>query len=336
MKVLVLMGGVSLERDVSLATGREVADALKSVGHEVKAVDTAAGIELPDDLKPQRENLIGRRPPDTKLIAQLDKKQMLTILDLPELNWADVVFLAFHGGSGENGEVQALLDMAGVKYTGSGLLSSALSMNKALSKRLFSVSGIKTPGYLLIRKGDFSENISLQILERFSPPVIVKPNDQGSTVGLTLVEDEALYDQAIEAVYAVSEEMLVEEYIPGRELTVAVLDDSPLPVVEILPKGKLYDYECKYTSGMCEYACPADLPESLAQTLQGLGKQAFDLCQCRGYARVDFRLDLKGRPFCLEVNTLPGMTTTSLVPKAAKASGLSFAELLDKIVKLAL
>ena len=335
MRVLVLMGGVSLERDVSLASGAAVAAALKKLGHDVIALDTAQGSKLlqnethliPDDIK--------TTPPDLAELARYDREQSMKIANLEDLQSVDVIFLAFHGGAGEDGKIQALLELANRKYTGSGVLASALAMNKEISKKLFQRESIPTPEWILIKKKAYSDMVLQSLMERFPPPSIVKPNDQGSTVGLTLVEEERDYQAAIEAAFDVSDEVLVEEYISGRELTVAVLGEEALPVVEILPKNKLYDYECKYTAGMCEYVCPAKIAHEKSVEIQNLGLRAFRVLNCRGYARVDFRMDNQGNLFCLEVNTLPGMTKTSLVPKAAKAAGISFDQLIGKIVKLA-
>jgi D-alanine-D-alanine ligase len=335
MKVLVLMGGISLERDVSLASGAAVSSALKNRGHEVIALDTAQGSKLiekdarliPDDIK--------TTPPDLAELARYDREQSIKLAALDDLQAVDVIFLAFHGGAGEDGTIQALLELANKKYTGSGVLASALAMNKAISKKLFEREKIPTPRWTLLKSKTYSSDLLSDLIQKFPPPVIIKPNDQGSTVGLTLVENEDDYPNAVEKAFAVSDEVLIEEYIEGRELTVAVLGEVPLPVVEILPKNKLYDYECKYTEGMCSYQCPADLSDEKRNEIQKLGLTAFQILGCRGYARVDFRMDRQGNLFCLEVNTLPGMTKTSLVPKAAKVMGISFEELIERIIKLA-
>ncbi len=335
MKVLVLMGGVSLERDVSLASGAAIARALEELGHDVTTLDSAGESEIatgqtkliPEDIK--------TTPPDLQEISRLDRRQSLKLATLETLPDFDAVFLGLHGGAGEDGTIQSLLELADVKYTGSGRLSSALCMNKAISKKLFEREGIPTPDWMLLKKSEFTEDDFDELRQEFPAPVIVKPNDQGSTVGLTLVEEDDQFMKAIDDAFAVTDEVLIEDYIDGRELTVAVLGDQPLPVVEIMPKNKLYDYECKYTEGMCSYKCPADLPDELAVELQELGLRAFRALNCSGYARVDFRMNAENDLFCLEVNTLPGMTKTSLVPKAAKAAGMSFNDLIQKIIDLA-
>jgi D-alanine-D-alanine ligase len=336
MKVLVLMGGISLERDVSLASGAAITSALKKNGHEVIAIDSAEGSRFLEESTKLIADDIKTSPPDLAQLAHYDRLQNLKLANLDEIRNVDVVFLAFHGGAGEDGTIQALLDLAGRKYTGSGMLSSTLAMNKAISKKLFERESIPTPDWMMINKKDFDDEAFESIKKNFPPPVIVKPNDQGSTVGLTLVENANDYRKAIDFAFEVTKEVLIEKYIDGRELTVAVLGNEPLPVVEILPKNKLYDYECKYTEGMCSYECPANIPLETTLKIQELGLTAFNVLNCRGYARVDFRMDRKGSLYCLEVNTLPGMTKTSLVPKAAKAAGISFDELIDKILNLAL
>lgn len=335
MKVLVLMGGISLERDVSLASGAAISGALKNRGYEVIALDTAQGSKLIEKDTQLIPDNIKTAPPDLAELARYDREQSIKLAALDDLRVVDVIFLAFHGNAGEDGTIQALLELANKKYTGSGVLASALAMNKAISKKLFEREKIPTPRWTLLKSKTYSPGSLPDLLQKFPPPVIIKPNDQGSTIGLTLVENEADCSAAVEKAFAVSDEVLIEEYIEGRELTVAVLGDEPLPVVEILPKNKLYDYECKYTKGMCSYQCPADLSDEKREEIQKLGLTAFQTLGCRGYARVDFRMDRKGNLFCLEVNTLPGMTKTSLVPKAAKVMGISFDELIERIVKLA-
>lgn len=335
MKVLVLMGGVSMERDVSLESGRAVVSALQAKGHEVTAVDTAENNPTAlEHLKAQTGN-IKTTPPDLTEMARYDRQQNLKLLNFSGLLNTDVVFLALHGGTGEDGSIQALLDLADIKYTGSKMLSSAIAMNKAVSKKLFKQANIPTPEWMLVYKKDYDKKVCDEIINSFEIPVIVKPNDQGSTVGLSLVEHSDYLEKAIELAFSVSDEVLIEQFIAGREMTVAVLDNQPLPVVEIMPKNKLYDYESKYTAGMCSYQCPAQISSSKTNELQELGLRAFQALNCSGYARVDFRMNAEDGLFCLEVNTLPGMTATSLVPKAALSAGINFADLIDKIIKLA-
>jgi D-alanine-D-alanine ligase len=325
MKVAVLMGGHSAEREISLKTGRGVAQALRKLGYEVAAVDAADGRLLPAGDEE------GAAPP-----AALAPAQPVQLVSAQAMQEAEVVFVALHGGAGEDGTLQALLELAGKPYTGSGVLASALAMNKAMAKRLFEHAGIPTPRWRLFdARGEQAPKV-FDARELGGYPVVVKPNAQGSTVGLTVVQRAEGLPAALEEAARFGDEVLVEEYIPGREVTVGVLGGEALPVVEIVPSHGLYDFECKYTPGMSEYRVPAPLEPEQARTLQQLGCRAFRALGCRGVARVDFRLSPAGEPFCLEVNTIPGMTPTSLVPMAARAVGISYDQLVGRMLELAL
>lgn len=338
MKVLVLMGGVSPERDVSLDTGKAVSEALARSGNEVVLLDTGAGTHLPQAELARLSASVKPDPPTLMELAELDRQSTLKSVTAADLRDRDVVFNALHGGAGEDGTIQALLDLSGVPYTGSKVLASAVAMDKDISKKIFRFEGIPTPDWMIVRSDEPAafESVIRESLDKFGLPVIVKPSDQGSTVGLSLVKEEAGILPAVKAAAAISKKVMIEQYIAGRELTVGVLGEKALPVVEILPSHELYDYECKYTTGKCDYVVPAKIDEALADELQANGLKAFVSLRCEGYARVDFRLDETQRPFCLEVNTLPGMTVTSLVPKAAKAMGIGFDELIERICRLAI
>jgi D-alanine-D-alanine ligase len=250
-----------------------------------------------------------------------------TLRALPK---ADVLFLALHGGQGEDGTLQALLDLTGVPYTGSGHLASALAMDKDLSKHLFRTAGVPTADWLM------APATPEQVEATLGFPVIVKPSKQGSTVGLSIVRTRAELQPAIDEAFVHDDEVMIEQFIAGRELTVGVLGDETLPVGEIIPKHEIYDYECKYTPGMAVEEFPARLTDDETKTVQSLARKAFDALKLRGYARIDFRMSPDGTFYCLEANTLPGMTQTSLIPQAAAAAGISFPELCDRIVQLAL
>ena len=338
MKVLVLMGGISAERDVSLASGEAIVKALKSAGYKVIALDTAQGQKLLPDTGKYLPEGVKPKPPDTSELEKKGKELALKAIDSFDFSEVDVIFLALHGGQGEDGTVQALLDLTGKPYTGSGVLASALAMNKSMSKKRFEREGILTPEWFLIEDTELSSINSLaeRIEKSFNFPCVVKPNNQGSTVGLTVVSKKQDLKKAFDCAQEYSSHILIERYIAGRELTVGILGDTPLPVVEIIPEHGIYDYECKYTHGKSNYICPAEIPEEKTKEIQAIGLKAFKALGCEGYARVDFRYGEDGRFYCLEVNTLPGMTATSLVPKAAKALGISFPELVDRIAKLAL
>ncbi len=326
MKVAVLMGGRSAEREISLKTGRQVARALEGLGHEVLAVDAANGRLLPAQEEPR-----AALPQ-----AALENWQPGDLVRAGPLQEAEVVFVALHGGEGEDGTLQALLELAGKPYTGSGVLASALAMNKAMAKRIFEQEGIPTPRWLLFDAHGRQTPRVFDARDLGGYPIVVKPNAQGSTVGLTVVQNAEDFPAALRAAAEYGDEVLVEEFIPGRELTVGVLGGRALPVVEIRPRHGLYDYECKYTPGMSDYLVPAPLEEEPARELQALGERAARVLGCRGGVRVDFRYTAEGQPYCLEVNTIPGMTPTSLLPMAAKAAGMSFEQLVSRVLELAL
>jgi D-alanine-D-alanine ligase len=322
MRVAVLMGGRSSEREISLRTGRGIAQALRNLGHETLSIDAADGRLLPAGDEEQGA------PPLTAIEPAAE-----TAIARPEtLARADVVFIALHGSIGENGTLQALLDLTGRPYTGSGMLASAVAMHKAMSKRVFESAGIPTPVWQLLPADAVAGDVEIARLGGF--PVVVKPNEEGSSVGLTIVTEAAGLAQALHDA-APFGEILIERYIEGRELTVSLLGDQILPIVEIRPKSGLYDYHSKYTKGASEYFCPADLPAPLAERVGRLGLEAARVLGCRGVSRVDFRLDRDDEPWCLEVNTIPGMTPTSLVPMAAKAIGMSYDQLVGRMLELA-
>ncbi len=331
MRIAVLYGGSSTERDVSLVTGRAVAGALTEVGHDVLLVDPARGDSPVGAREAIAAAAIGGKPSE----PTGETGKALEAAAGAAVSNADVVFVALHGGTGEDGTIQGLLELAGKRYTGSGVLACALAMDKRVSKLMFREAGVPTPDWRIVTGGD-SGGLASIADGLGGYPLIVKPNDQGSTVGLTAVKDEAGLPDAVALAARFSRNVLIETFIPGRELTVAVLDGKSLPVVEIEPHSGLYDYESKYTSGRSDYTCPAKLPEDVAASLGEVALRAYDALGCVGYARVDFRLDDGHEPSCLEVNTVPGMTATSLVPMAAAAAGMTFSELTDRIVRLAL
>ena len=330
MKITVLMGGTSAERDVSIASGLRIAAALRSRGHDVTSLDTAMGVI---DTAAKRELMaagVRQAPPDLESLAAMSQRSLSPSLGtLPAVRQADVVFLALHGGQGEDGTLQALFDLCGVRYTGTGQLGSALAMDKDLSKRLFRDNGVGTAEWLM------APATAADVRDRLGFPVVVKPSKQGSTVGLTLVRDAAGLGPAIAEALKYDDEVMLEQFIGGRELTVGILGNEALPIGEIIPKHELYDYECKYTKGMAVEEFPARLDPAVTARVQDQALLAFRALKLRGYARIDFRLDDSGGCFCLEANTLPGMTETSLIPQAAAAAGISFPELCERIVRLA-
>ena len=328
MRVTVLMGGTSSERDVSLASGLRVAGALRAAGHDVRVVDTARGALSAADEQAmlEGERVVKTVPPDVQALVRLNRQLPSSVDHVGE---TDVIFLALHGGTGEDGTIQALLDLTGIPYTGSGHLASALAMDKDLSKHLFRAAGVPTADWMMAPA-------SIEdVRERLGFPVIVKPSKQGSTVGLSLVKDPAELPAAIEEAFRHDDEVMLEAFVPGRELTVGILGGEALPVGEIIPVKELYDYECKYTPGMAREIFPADLTPEQTAEVQRLAKLAFGALKLGGCARIDFRMTPEGAFYCLEANTLPGMTETSLIPQAAAAAGVSFPELCDRIARLA-
>ena len=332
LKIALLLGGTSSERDVSLASGIRVAEALRTCGHDVRAIDPARG-PLSDD--EQRALATGRvvqtAPPSQEALRRMAREALPSFAsNLPRQGDADVVFLGLHGGSGEDGTIQALLDLGGVPYTGSGHLASALAMDKDLSKHLFRQANVSTAKWLMAPAGMDEVNAALGL------PVIVKPSKQGSTVGLSIVRNASELQPAVDEAFNFDDEVMIEEFIAGRELTVGILGDIALPVGEIIPKHEIYDYECKYTAGMADERFPAELTKQETARVQDEALRAFRALKLRGCARIDFRMAKDGTFYCLEANTLPGMTQTSLIPQAAAAAGISFPELCDRIVRLAL
>lgn len=301
LRILLLQGGDSSERAVSLSSGARVAAALRAKGHAVTEADPAGD----------------------------------AFAVLPAARAADVVWMALHGGAGEDGTIQAMFDLAGVTYTGSGHLASALAMDKDLSKIVFQAAGVPTAAWRMLRPGDRwpwrTAPFAAEVSTALGLPLVVKPSKQGSTVGLSVVKATQALPDAIALAFEHDDEVMLEAYVPGRELTVGILGDWVMPVGEIIPTHEIYDYECKYTAGMAEEIFPADLPPAVRDEAQRLARLAYDALKLRGCARIDFRLHPAGGLYCLEANTLPGMTATSLVPQAAQADGVDFPTLCERI-----
>lgn len=301
LRILLLQGGDSSERAVSLSSGARVAAALRAKGHAVTEADPAGD----------------------------------AFAVLPAARAADVVWMALHGGAGEDGTIQAMFDLAGVTYTGSGHLASALAMDKDLSKIVFQAAGVPTAAWRMLRPGDRwpwrTAPFAAEVSTTLGLPLVVKPSKQGSTVGLSVVKATQALPDAIALAFEHDDEVMLEAYVPGRELTVGILGDWVMPVGEIIPTHEIYDYECKYTAGMAEEIFPADLPPAVRDEAQRLARLAYDALKLRGCARIDFRLHPAGGLYCLEANTLPGMTATSLVPQAAQADGVDFPTLCERI-----
>ncbi len=329
MKVAVLMGGTSDEREVSLASGVQVARALREAGHEVVAVDTARGVlAAAEEARLLGEGVAGA-PPETGALARLDERDTVALTRDPSLGDVDVYFLALHGGSGEDGTIQGLLDVAGVAYTGSDRLGCSLAMDKEVTKRLLRDAGVPTPDWLT---GPATAD---QVQAALGLPVIVKAAGGGSSLRLVLAHDRRELEAAIEQSERWRDLVLFERYHVGRELTVGVVGGRALPVGEIIPRHEIFDYECKYQPGMAEEIFPAHVPAALAEELQGLALRVHGALRMRDFSRVDFIVDESGGVWCLEANALPGLTANSLLPKAARAAGIGFPQLCDQLVGLA-
>ncbi|MBO8127232.1 MAG: D-alanine--D-alanine ligase [Firmicutes bacterium] len=307
-KVAVIKGGKSAEREISLKTGSQIAAALRKRGHEVQEMD----------ISPQ------------------------LLSDLLAGDY-DIVFLALHGRYGEDGTIQGMLDLYDIPYTGSGVLASALSIDKAMTKRVLASAELPVPPGVEVSRDEFEENpdqIIADLLGRLGLPAVVKPNREGSTVGLSLVEEEDGLRGALETAFHHDDLVLLERYIKGIELTVPVIGNrnpEAMPIIEIVPKNRYYDYESKYAPGGSEHIIPARIPEPVAKKIQEMAIKAYKTLGCRVYSRIDFIYDPETNcPYILENNTLPGMTETSLVPDAARYLGIEFGELLERIISLSL
>ena len=304
MKIFILMGGSSSEKNISIKTGNAVIKALS---------------EKYDNVSP--------------VIVSFDDN--LSFLD--HITNKDIVFNALHGGSGENGDLQSILELNNIIYTGSNSKASKICMDKHVSKLVTQSEGINTPDWILYKDAKFTKQKLFKANDnRFSYPYIVKPNNEGSTMGIAKVDNEDQLDLAISLALEFSKEIIMEEYISGREITVGILGNRTLPIVEIFPKKDFFDYECKYLEGMSEYKVPAKISKDITSKIQKDALAIHEAIGCRHYSRIDFILDKKGQHHFLEINSLPGMTSTSLLPMAAKNAGVEFDQLIDLILNMAL
>lgn len=305
-KVLVIMGGTSTEREVSLRSGAAVTKALAEAGYEA----------IPFDIQPDN------------------------VEKIKEIN-PDVAFLALHGKGGEDGTIQGMLEWMNIPYTGPGVASSAICMDKNLTKKVLMESGVTTPDFIEYEKTDGRsiETVKNEVLARLGLPVVVKSPSQGSSIGVVMVNKEESFIPAVEECLKYGEKVLFEEFVDGVELTVPILGNDELmvlPVIEIESENEFYDFESKYTQGMCRHIIPARIDEKTKKSVEEMAKKAYRAAQCTGISRIDFIVDKKGKPNVIEINTLPGMTEMSLFPDSARYAGITFSELTDKIVKLAL
>lgn len=296
----VIMGGPSREAEVSRRTGKAVAEALRSLGYPV--------VEVEYD------------PP--RLAEQLQKAGV------------EVAFLALHGKYGEDGTIQGAMELMGMPYTGSGVMSSAITMDKIMSSRLFQAAGIRmADSHPYFREDSSLEAIEEDLLRRFRFPFVLKPACEGSTIGIEIVRSRETLPEALRRVFWIEARILAETYLDGEEFTVSVLNGQALPVIQICPHSGAYDYYSKYTRGATEYIVPAPVPEALAEEMKQMALDGYRTAECRGAVRFDFRTDRRGVPYLLEANSIPGMTATSLVPKAAQAAGMDFPHLCEAILQ---
>jgi D-alanine-D-alanine ligase len=335
VKIAVLMGGISDERPVSLASGTQVAKALREAGHEVIGVDTGQGILDRSEEEAILESGVGDPDPEQVKGDMLSTGDLRTLTQDPRLAGLDAVFLALHGGRGEDGTIQSLLGLAGLPFVGSDRVGCALAMDKDLTKRLLRDEGIPTPDWITIEGEEAWEERLPEIVQRLGLPLIVKPPSGGSTLGLTLVREEERLPAAVALSLSFQKQVMFEAYVRGRELTVGILGRRALPVGEIIPDHELFDYECKYRPGLAQEIFPADLPRDVAEGVQKDALEVHRILRLRDFSRVDFILDSRGTPWCLEANALPGFTGNSLLPKAARASGIPFPELCHQLAEMA-
>ena len=341
MNIVVLAGGISTERDVSLTSGRNVVNALRKKGNNAILLDLFLGYPADDwnDIfnKDAEEistaSTIGLVDPsidDIKKARALDSNILFGENVLNICKMADIVFLALHGEDGENGKVQATLDLNGIKYTGSGCLASALAMSKYYSKQIMQANGIKNAEFIVLKDGKNEK-------PAFGVPCVIKPSSGGSSVGVSIVMSDDEYDEAVKTAFKYENEVVVEQYIKGREFSVGVLGGKVLPPIEIIPKEGFYDYANKYQPGMTIEICPAELTEDETKTVQAASKAVFDALGLEVYGRSDFILnEADGEFYCLEANSLPGLTQMSLLPQEAKAIGIDYEDLCMKIIELSL
>ena len=341
MNIVVLCGGSSTERDVSLVTGEQVCRALRETGNNAVILDAFIGHE-DFDIKKSFENDMYSIEDELEYIKTHSKnfeelknsrKDFFGPCVLEACKTADIVFLALHGMNGEDGRVQASFDLMGIRYTGSDYLGSAIAMNKTMAKEIFKINNVPVVKSFSIKRNDIKKSIYEYDLEY---PVVVKTNCGGSSIGVYIVHNDNEYNSALNAAFAMDNQVLVESYIKGREFSVAVIDYKTLPIIEIIPKEGFYDYENKYKQGATIDKCPAEIPEDVAIKIQKAAYKAAKALELSVYCRIDILTDKDFNCYCLEANTLPGMTPTSLVPQEAKAMGMEFPELCQYLVDISL
>jgi len=303
-RIGILMGGASTEREISLKSGSAVYEALKNNNYNVIPLDLTTEIE----------------------------KEVISMIKKADIS---IAFIALHGRFGEDGTIQKILEDLRIPYTGSGKTASRIAMDKVASRKIFQHHNIPVPKFIVVnKKKEYSLEMIAEALKTL--PLVVKPATQGSSVGVSLIHDFQDLDKAVSLAFQFSSKIIIEEYIKGRELTVGILEDKPLPIIEIVPKEKFFDYRAKYQSGKTNYVVPAELPDNITKNVQEIGLRAHKAINCKAFSRIDLILDLENRPVILEINSIPGLTLTSLLPKAASALNIDFSELCLRLIRLAL
>lgn len=338
MKIVVLAGGISTEREISIVSGTQVCTALREKGHRAVMLDVWFGLEGadPEEAFPEEYDVAAAaaymRSFDSQVEASAaERKEFFGPQVLELCRKADVVFMALHGENGENGKVQAVFDLFGIRYTGSGYLGSALAMDKGLSKQLFRENGVPTPAGVLAERDQprkTAEEYGIGL------PCVVKTCCGGSSVGVYITETEEEFEKALEEAFTYEPEVVLETYVKGREFSVGVVDGEAYPIIEIAPLVGFYDYKNKYQPGSTVETCPAELTKEQTEQMQGYAVKAYEALRLENYGRIDFLMNEQGEMFCLEANTLPGMTPTSLLPQEARALGMSFADLCERLIEV--
>lgn len=339
MNIVVLAGGISTERDVSIVSGKDVCAALRSKKHNAILVDVFFGDEridlehaFPEEYNLEEAVAYIRSFNDTVEEAKKTREFFgPKVIDVCKK--ADIVFMALHGENGENGKIQAAFDLFGIRYTGTGYLGSALAMDKGLAKTMLRASQVPTPQGITLHRGNYKRELSAYTMKF---PVVVKPCCGGSSVGVYIVNNQDDYEKALKDAFAYEEEVVVEDYIQGREFSVGVVDGKALPVIEIAPIKGFYDYENKYKAGSAIETCPANLPWDVTKKMQEYAKMGNKALALDTYARLDFLMNENGDMYCLEANTLPGMTPTSLLPQEAAALDMDYPTLCEELIRISL
>ena len=342
MNIAVLFGGISTERNVSLVGGKAVIEALRRKGHNVIPIDPAFGNDKERKSEALLTTDLNENISNFNTIEELSIFNPRSYIECVSSNLFDNIdcaFIVLHGKYGEDGTIQSLLDLRGIKYTGSNSKSSAIAMDKSISKSIFTANRLLTPHWELLSPSDADdEEVLKYIIKSFGKKIVVKPADQGSTIGLSIIDDGYIdtFAEAIKYAGNYSNNILIEKYIAGRELTIAILDGEALPVIEIIPEDGFYDYDHKYRKNKTNFICPDNIPADIVDFTQSVATAAYNSLDCSCFGRVDFILDDEGQPYLLEVNTIPGFSTSSLFPKAALEIGLDFDNLCEKLVNITL